>query len=39
MHITILGGGTAGWIAALMLCKNHPNHTFSVVASKSVGIL
>ncbi len=39
MNITILGGGTAGWLAALMISRNHPNHNFTVIASKTVGIL
>lgn len=39
MKITILGGGTAGWIAALMLARNHPNHEITVIAAKSIGVL
>tara|TARA_B110000285_G_C15130041_1_gene622949 strand:+ start:64 stop:1611 length:1548 start_codon:yes stop_codon:yes gene_type:complete len=39
MNIIVAGGGTAGWIAALLLGKNHPNHTVTVIASSSIGVL
>ncbi len=39
MNIVIVGGGTAGWVAALMLSRNHPQHTFTVVASSAIGVL
>jgi len=39
MNIVVVGGGTAGWIAALFLSKNHPEHKITVVASKAIGVL
>ena len=39
MKIVVVGGGTAGWIAALMIGKNHPMHTVTVVASSQIGVL
>ncbi len=40
MKITIVGGGTAGWIAAFFICKAQPNnHEITVVESSSIGIV
>lgn len=39
MDIIVVGGGTAGWIAALMLGKNHPDHKVTVIASSDIGVL
>lgn len=39
MKIVVLGGGTAGWLAALILGKNHPYHDITVVASSELGVL
>lgn len=40
MKITILGGGTAGWIAALAIAKAQPNvHDITVIESKKIGII
>ena len=39
MNIVVVGGGTAGWLAALFLSKNHPEHKITVVASKAIGVL
>lgn len=39
MNIVIVGGGTAGWLAALMLGKNHPTHHVTVIASSKIGVL
>ncbi len=39
MNIIIVGGGTAGWLAALFLSKNHPNHNVTVIASKDIGVI
>jgi tryptophan halogenase len=39
MQITILGGGTAGWLAAYTLCMSRPGHTITVVDSSEIGII
>lgn len=40
MKITIVGGGTAGWIAAYFICKSQPNiHDITVVESSKIGII
>jgi hypothetical protein len=39
MKIVIAGGGTAGWLAALFLSKNHPNHEITVIASSKIGVI
>lgn len=40
MKIIILGGGTAGWIAALSIIKAQPNlHDVTVIESKKIGII
>lgn len=39
MNITIVGGGTAGWLAALMLKKISPMHEIKIIDSSKVGII
>lgn len=39
MKIVIVGGGTAGWLAALMVNKVHPNHSVTVIESSKIGII
>jgi tryptophan 6-halogenase len=40
MHIAIVGGGTAGWIAALFLARSQPSvHKVTVVESSKIGII
>lgn len=40
MHIVVLGGGTAGWLAALALVKvAGAQHKVTVIESKSIGIV
>lgn len=40
MNIVIAGGGTAGWLAAYIISKTHPNqHKLTVVASSKIGII
>ena len=39
MEIVICGGGTAGWLAALMLSKVQPNHKITVIESSRIGIV
>lgn len=39
MKIVICGGGTAGWLAALMLTKVQPNHQITVIESSKIGIV
>lgn len=35
----VLGGGTAGWMAAIFLKKNYPNVDLTVIESSEIGIL
>lgn len=40
MDITIVGGGTAGWLAAYTLSKAQPNiHNITVIESSEIGII
>jgi tryptophan halogenase len=39
MKIVIVGGGTAGWIAALMISKMRPMHSVTVIESSQIGII
>lgn len=39
MKIAIVGGGTAGWLAALIISKRHPIHDITVIESSSIGII
>ena len=39
MNIVIVGGGTAGWLAALIISKRKPQHTITVIESPTVGII
>jgi tryptophan halogenase len=40
MKIVIVGGGTAGWLAAYCLCKAQPGqHDITVIESSSIGII
>ena len=39
MHIVIVGGGTAGWVTALMASKRHPNHKITVIESSKIGVV
>jgi hypothetical protein len=40
MNITVVGGGTAGWLAAYTLLKAQPNlHTITVIESSKIGII
>ena len=40
MRIAIVGGGTAGWLAALMISKVHKNtHDITVIESSKIGII
>jgi flavin-dependent dehydrogenase len=39
MKIIILGGGTAGWLAALTIAKTQPNHKVTVIESSKRGII
>lgn len=39
MKIIIVGGGTAGWLAALFVGNHHPEIDVTVVASKEIGVL
>lgn len=39
MNIVIVGGGTAGWLAALMISKVHPLHKVTVIESSTIGIV
>lgn len=39
MKIIIVGGGTAGWLAALIISKVKPEHSLTVIDSSSIGII
>lgn len=40
MNITIVGGGTAGWIAAYFICKDQPGkHNITMIESSKIGII
>lgn len=39
MKIVIVGGGTAGWLGALMLTRIRPEHTVTVIESSKIGII
>tara|TARA_A100001388_G_scaffold158212_1_gene118014 strand:+ start:18308 stop:19789 length:1482 start_codon:yes stop_codon:yes gene_type:complete len=39
MKIVIVGGGTAGWLAALMISRIRPEHTVTVIESSKIGII
>jgi len=39
MNIAILGGGSAGWITALLTQSYYPQHKITVIESDSIGIL
>lgn len=39
MKIVVVGGGTAGWLAALMISKITPEHSVTVVESSAIGIV
>ena len=39
MNITIVGGGTAGLIAAIVIKKRLPNSSVTIIESSKVGII
>ena len=39
MNIVILGGGTAGWLTALLVKQFYPTDNITVVESKDIGVL
>lgn len=39
MNIVIVGGGTAGWITALMAAQRHPHHKITVIESSKIGVV
>ena len=39
MKIVVVGGGTAGWLAALMITRIRPEHTVTVIESSKIGII
>ena len=39
MDIVIVGGGTAGWITALIISARHPTHNVTVIESSTLGVI
>jgi len=39
MKIVVVGGGTAGWLAALMVSKIRPEHSVTCIESSKIGII
>lgn len=39
MKIIIVGGGTAGWLAAFYILKKNPNYNITVIESSDIGII
>jgi protoporphyrinogen oxidase len=39
MKIIVVGGGTAGWLTALMISARHPHHTVTVIESSKLGVI
>lgn len=39
MNIVIVGGGTAGWVTALIAARRHPNHNITVIESSTIGVV
>ena len=39
MNITIIGGGTAGWLTSLLVKKYYPHYDISLIESDDIGIL
>jgi len=39
MNIVIVGGGTAGWLAAFYILKSQPEQTVTVIESSQIGII
>jgi tryptophan halogenase len=39
MKIVVCGGGTAGWLSALMIKKIQPDHEVTVIESSKIGIV
>ena len=39
MRVVVVGGGAAGWLAALMISKIKPENTVTVIESSKIGII
>ena len=39
MNIVVVGGGSAGWMSAAMLIKDHPNYNITVIESPDIPIV
>ena len=39
MKIVLVGGGTAGWVTALIASAIHPKHNITVIASSKIGVV
>ena len=38
-HFVVLGGGTAGWMAACLIARHWPQHQVTIVESPDIGII
>jgi hypothetical protein len=39
MNICIIGGGTAGWLTALLLTKERPEFNYTLIESSKIGVI
>lgn len=39
MKIVVVGGGTAGWVTAMIVAERHPQHQVCIIDSSKIGIV